>query len=39
MATSADVITSKFFYALGHNVSENYIFTFSVASFSSTPKP
>ena len=29
MATSADVIVSKFFYALGYNVPENYIFTFS----------
>jgi hypothetical protein len=29
MATSADVIVSKFFYALGHNVPENYIFTFA----------
>jgi hypothetical protein len=29
MATAADVISSKFFYALGYNVPENYIFTFS----------
>jgi hypothetical protein len=29
MATSADVIVSKFFYALGYNVPENYIFAFS----------
>jgi hypothetical protein len=28
MASSADVITSKFFYALGYNVPENYIVTF-----------
>jgi hypothetical protein len=29
MATAADVIVSKFFYALGYNVPENYLFTFS----------
>jgi hypothetical protein len=29
MATSADVIVSKFFYALGYNVPENYTFTFA----------
>ena len=29
MATAADVIVSKFFHALGYNVPENYIFTFS----------
>jgi len=29
MATAADVIVAKFFYALGYNVPENYIFTFS----------
>jgi hypothetical protein len=28
MASAADVITSKFFYALGYNVPENYIFYF-----------
>ncbi len=29
MATAADVIVSKLFYALGYNVPENYIFTFA----------
>lgn len=29
MATSADVIVSKCFYALGYNVPENYTFTFA----------
>ena len=29
MATSADVIVCKFFYALGYNVPENYLFTFN----------
>jgi hypothetical protein len=29
MATAADVIVSKFFYALGYNVPENYIIVFS----------
>jgi hypothetical protein len=29
IATSADVLVSKFFYALGYNVPENYIFHFS----------
>lgn len=29
MATAADVVVAKFFYALGYNVPENYIFTFS----------
>lgn len=29
MATAADVIVSKFFHALGYNVPENYLFTFS----------
>jgi len=29
MATAADVIVSKFFYALGYNVPENYLFTFN----------
>ena len=28
MATAADVIVSKFFYALGYNVPENYLFNF-----------
>lgn len=28
VATSADVIVSKFFHALGYNVPENYVFTF-----------
>lgn len=28
MATAADVIVSKFFFALGYNVSENYLFSF-----------
>src|SRR5204863_2068962 len=28
MASAADVITSKFFYALGYNVPENYVVTF-----------
>jgi hypothetical protein len=28
MATSADVIVSKFFHALGYNVPENYLFSF-----------
>lgn len=29
MATAADVIVSRFFYALGYNVPENYLFTFN----------
>lgn len=31
LASAADVITSRFFYALGYNVPENYIVTFDAA--------
>ncbi len=38
IATSADVIVSKFFHALGYNVSENYVFTFRRSQVRIGPK-
>ena len=38
MATAADVIGSKFFYALGYHVPENYLVTFSRGQLSIDPK-
>jgi hypothetical protein len=34
MATAADVIGAKFFYALGYNVPENYVLNFKVSELS-----
>jgi hypothetical protein len=38
MATAADVVGSKFFYALGYNVPENYILYFARRELSIDPK-
>ena len=38
MATAADVVTSKFMYALGYNVPENYILRFRGSELSIDPK-
>jgi hypothetical protein len=38
MATGADVVVSKFLYALGYNVPENYIVTFERAQLKVDPK-
>jgi len=37
MATGADVIVSKFFHALGYNVPENYLFTFTRSQLRLSP--
>ena len=37
MATAADMIVSKFLYALGYNVPENYLFTFNRHQFRVAP--
>src|SRR5207249_2406097 len=38
MASAADVIGSKFFYALGYNVPENYVVSFTIADLQVDPK-
>lgn len=37
MATAADIIASHFFYALGYNVPENYLITFSRSQLKISP--
>lgn len=38
LATAADVIGSKFFYALGYNTPENYVVRFMRSQLTVTPK-